>query len=521
MFVKQDIATGLEGRNLKDVMPIRERMWWFYRNLRTLNLLLLCAIITDITNGYDGSMLNGLQSIGFWEKYFDNPEGSRLGVITNGNRFGQVAALLVTAPLIQKFGRRRPIAIGSVILLIGVILQTASHNLATFVLGRVLIGFGNTIQSSTCPVLIAELAYPSQRTTITGIMNSTGSLGSLLAAWITYGTFFIASDWSWRLPSALQACSSVAQLIGSFFVPESPRWLVYNNRREEARRILAKYHAEGDENSALLEFEMTEIDLSLEAEKMMGTSSWKEWVRTPGNRYRFFLVLVLGFIIQWCGNALISYYISKVLISIGITDKKTQLLINGGTNISGFIFGNFFSLFIDKVGRRKMLLTGMAGMFCSFVVLTATAGADSVVNFKNQNLSRTTVAMIFVFGMFYKVAGPVCPSYVAEVSTYELRAKAFVVNGYADAAASIFSNFVNPIALKAIGWKYYIVWCCMLVSNFLIIYFFYPETKGLSLEEVAQRIDGITHSNVPDMADHEKNIGEKESNVVVEHAEEA
>ena len=81
-------------------------------------------------------------------------------------------------------------------------------------------------------------------------------------------------------------------------------------------------------------------------------------------------------------------------------------------------------------------------------------------------------------------------SYVAEVATFELRAKAFVISSFGDAAANIFSGYTNPVGLAAIGWKYYIVWCCVLVSNFTLIYFFYPETKNLSLEEVAQMFDG-------------------------------
>jgi hypothetical protein len=70
-----------------------------------------------------------------------------------------------------------------------------------------------------------------------------------------------------------------------------------------------------------------------------------------------------------------------------------------------------------------------------------------------------------------------------------LRAKAFVINGFADAAANVFNGFTNPYGMDALGWKYYIVWCCVLVTNFILVYFFYPETKGLSLEEVAIKFD--------------------------------
>ncbi|KAM3585756.1 hypothetical protein VKS41_002299 [Umbelopsis sp. WA50703] len=193
--------------------------------------------------------------------------------------------------------------------------------------------------------------------------------------------------------------------------------------------------------------------------------------RTAGNRHRFFIVLTIGFLIQWCGNALISYYLSLLLTTIGITDTRTKLIINVGINLNGMLWGNLFSLVIERFGRRPMLLGGLTGMFGAFVILTAVTAVNSNVNFKNDTASQASVAMIFVFGLFYK-AGP-----------------AFVINGFADAAANVFNGFANPVALTAIGWKYYIVWVCILVSNFFLVYFFYPETKGLSLEEVSMKFD--------------------------------
>jgi sugar porter (SP) family MFS transporter len=475
---------------LRDVLPKRDKWWFQYNSLLNLNLLLLGCIAADITNGYDGSMLNGLQIIPQWQEYFAHPAGSRLGLITNGTRIGQVGALFVVNPLIERLGRKKPIAIGSVIMLVGIAVQTAATDTAMFVIGRVLIGFGNNIQQSACPILLSELAYPSQRPQLTGILNSTGSLGQIMAAWITYGTAGMLTSWSWRLPSLLQALSSIFQLIMVFFMPESPRWLVYNNYREEARQILCKYHAEGDENSELLAFEMAEIDYQLELEKTNAKSSWMEWFRTPANRHRFFVIVSLAFLIQWCGNALVSYYLHLVLNSIGVTNTKTQLLINGGYTIEGLVFGMSFSLLIDKVGRRKMFLSGMVVMFIAYLLLTIFTGVNASHNFSNAGLSGGTIAMIYIFGIGYKLAGPTQEPYYMEISPYNLRAKTSVLKQFGDAGANLFSGFVNPIALDAISWKYYIVWCCMLVSNFMVIYFFYPETKGLSLEEVTQMLDG-------------------------------
>jgi sugar porter (SP) family MFS transporter len=483
-------ASGVPGVMLNDVTPKRNKIWWCYSNLRTLNLLLLCAILTDVTNGYDGSMLNGIQSVPQWQIYFSTPTGTRLGTITNCLRYGQLAALFVCAPIIQKFGRKWPIIFGSAILLIGVALQSVAQNYALFVVGRILIGFGNTIQTTACPILVSELAYPSQRAQIVGIMNSTGSLGQLIAAWITYGTAFIAGSWSWRLPSVLQGLSSIIQIVLCFFVPESPRWLIYNNRRQEALNILTKYHAEGDAGSELLKYEMAEIDNAIELEKIQSSTSWLEWIRTPSNRHRFFIVVTIGFIIQWCGNAIISYYLHLVLNTIGTTNHKTQLLINGGITINGLIWGNLFSLLINKLGRRPLLLGGMVGMFVSFLMLTILTAVNTGEKFANPDLGHATIAFILLFGLFYKMAGPVVPAYTAEIAPYALRAKAFVITGFGDACANLFSGYTNPIAIGAIGWKYYIVWCCVLLSNFAIIYFFYPETKNLSLEEVTRMFHG-------------------------------
>ncbi|GFP60586.1 lactose permease [Trichoderma asperellum] len=487
--VDKAAVRGVEGHTLREADK-RDRFWWHYPGLRSLNFLLLGCIVCDMTNGYDGSMLNGLQSLPSWQDALGHPTGTRLGTISNGTRYGQLAALLVAAPLIQWLGPRRPITIGSFLLLIGVALQAGAQNYAMFVFARCLIGFGNTIQNTACPILASELAHPFQRTQIIGIQNTTGSLGQIMAAWITYGTSFIVSSWSWRLPSLLQACSSCFQLIMSFFMPESPRWLVYQNRSKEAYEILAKYHAEGDESSQLLQYEMAEIEAAIEAEKLQALSSWMGWFRSSANRYRLFIIVTSGFIIQWCGNALLSYYIHLVFNSIGITNNKQQLLLNGGITINGWVWGNLFSLFIDKIGRRPMWLIGMSGMFVAFLLLTVFTGVNTGIHYENHALGRATIFTIFLFGIFYKMPGCMLNSYVAEVAPFDLRAKAFVISSFGDAAANIFSGYTNPIGLGAIGWKYYIVWCCVLVSNFLIIYFFYPETKNLSLEEVAQLFDG-------------------------------
>ncbi len=168
---------------------------------------------------------------------------------------------------------------------------------------------------------------------------------------------------------------------------------------------MTKYHAEGDESSQLLQYEMAEIEAAIETEKLQALSSWMEWFRTSANRYRLFIIVTSGFIIQWCGSALISYYIHLVFNSIGITDSKQQLILNGGVTISGWVWGSTWSLLIDKMGRRPMWLVGMSGMFVAFLLLTVFTGVNTANNYANVALGRATIFTIFLFGFFYKMPG--------------------------------------------------------------------------------------------------------------------
>ena len=118
--------------------------------------------------------------------------------------------------------------------------------------------------------------------------------------------------------------------------------------------------------------------------------------------------------------------------------------------MNGVIWGNFFSVFANRIGRRPLLLYGMAGMFVVFVTITILTGVNTGLNFANPGIGHATIAMILLFGAFYKMPGVIVPSYTAEVAPYDLRAKAFVITGFGDALANLFSGYTNPIALTVL-----------------------------------------------------------------------
>lgn len=179
-------------------------------------------------------------------------------------------------------------------------------------------------------------------------------MGSIVAAWLTYGTNNIASEWSWRIPSILQALPSLLQISCVWFVPESPRWYIAKGLPERGLQVLAHVHAEGNDQDEIVQLEYEEIKETIAIEKEAEQTGWLELFKTKGNRHRLLILVSAGLFSQWSGNGLVSYYISGVLDGIGITDSNTQLIINGVLNIWNCIvavtmckFGFSFNMKLD------------------------------------------------------------------------------------------------------------------------------------------------------------------------------
>src|ERR1700733_4941927 len=134
---------------------------------------------------------------------------------------------------------------------------------------------------------MTETAYPAHRGIITALFNCGWYVGSLLAAWSTFGTRNYTDSWAWRIPSLLQIVIPIVAFSGYIMAPESPRWLAAMDRTDEARAFLVKYHAGGDENSPLADYELEDITrtLALEAQ-FKRNSSYRDMIRTKGNLHR-------------------------------------------------------------------------------------------------------------------------------------------------------------------------------------------------------------------------------------------
>ncbi|RAO72398.1 uncharacterized protein BHQ10_008410 [Talaromyces amestolkiae] len=484
------IDLEFEGLTLADVTPKLDKWWFQYPSLLELNILLLCAFLAQFTCGFDGSMLNGMQSLPTWKAMFGDPSGARLGTMVNAINIGVLISTLFSSQLCEMLGRKKPITIGTALITFGSALQAGAQNLGMFIAGRLIIGLGTGIVAVAAPQLMTEVAYPTHRGKIVSLYMTQWVVGYLVAAWTTYGTQVMSSSWSWRLPSLLQGVPSVLQLLLSLFVPESPRWLVFKDRHEEAHKILAKYHASGDSSSRLVRFEMLEIQATLSEEKKQKAIQWGEFIRTPGNRKRLWILLFIGYAAQLSGLGLTGYYLSKILDSIDITNPKTQLLINAIAAIWQLCCSVFFAMLIDRLGRRGSITFGITVMLVVFVVWTICSALNEQRNFSDHSLAIAVVAMIFLFQVGYQPFAIATVPYVVECSLFSLRSKTAMIFQFCGYTASFFTGYVNPIAMDSIGWRYYIVACVVLAVECAFAWWYLPETKGKGLEEIGEIFDG-------------------------------
>ncbi|KAF6831539.1 hypothetical protein CPLU01_06705 [Colletotrichum plurivorum] len=479
------------------LMNLDTTPWYQKPNLRVLYLFLVPACIgVEMTTGYDGSILNGLQAVQAWQDYFDEPKGALLGILGAAYNLGGLFSLPFVPWFNDRFGRKHSITFGSCVLVVGAILQATSTHIGMFMAARLLLGLGIPFSVSGASQLIAELSRPRERGVITGLFNASWASGAILAAGVTLGHYHINGNQAWRVPSALQALPASLQLLSIWFIPESPRWLISKDRQEEAFRVLVKYHGEGDERDAFVNAEFSEIAAQVQLEMENSKRTWGELLSTDGNRRRVLIACCVGIFSQWSGNGLISP--SDPEHHEPIPDRKflspdltrtapSSTADHAARQCWNFLTGIAGSFATRLLRRRVQYLTAFASMAVIFAVWTGVGGhyAES----RAPGTAETVIVMIFLYEAAYHLMHPLAYVFITEVFPFVLRAKGVATLQFFTRGSTAFNTFVNPIGLEDLGWKFYLVYAVWLWCETAIIYFLYPETKGPTLEELACLFD--------------------------------
>ncbi|KAM5344109.1 hypothetical protein ACJ41O_012646 [Fusarium nematophilum] len=487
-----------DGTTAPDALPSSRRPWWKEGHLLKLNFNILSLVLFSSANGFDGSVMGGLLALETWNEFMHFPTGAYLGWITAiywlGNGFSTPLAAWVS----NRWGRKPGIYVGYLFLVLGVGMQAAAQNEKTFTYSRLFIGIASGWLGNSAPVLINEIAYPTHRSIVSALFMCGWYVGGTLCGWVTFGCRNIPSDWAWRIPVMLQILLPLCALPGFLLAPESPRWLVSMGRVDDATEIIARCHAGGDRDDPMVSSQMVEIETTITAEKEASASaSYLDMVRTKGNRHRLFISVTLGFISQWAGNGVVSYYLPLVLDSVGVKTVTEQTLISACLNVWNLLWAIAAAFSADRLGRRFLFLSSATVMLVSFIIVTGLSASFAQAG--SPSVGLAVVPFLFIFFAGYDIGlTPFLIAYPCEIWQFSLRSRGLTV-AWCTAVASIFFNsFVNAIALEAIGWKYYLVFVVLLFLFVFVAYFTYPETRGHTLEQMAVIFDG--EDSVPGQA---------------------
>lgn len=196
-------------------------------------------------------------------------------------------------------------------------------------------------------------------------------------------------------------CTLARYLTLPSMIPESPRFLVSKDRREEAYRTLVFYHAENDFHSAFAAAEMAQIEHTIRLELQNSQRSWSELVMVPGLRKRTIIGAFLGLFTQWSGNTLLSYYLNDLLGLIGFKDPNFIGKLNVGLNSWNLVNAVVISLLVRRFPRRKMYLTCATSLL--FCYIAWTVSVQQYQTTEKVEPARLTIAIIFIYQACYNI----------------------------------------------------------------------------------------------------------------------
>ena len=431
--------------------------------------------------GFDASVISGV--VTFIEPEFDLTK-IELGWSVASLTLTATLAMMVSGPLSDRLGRRPVLKIAAVLFAISAVASAVAPSFIALVAARMLGGFGVGAALIIAPMYIAEIAPAAMR----GRMVSFNQLNIVIGISAAFFTNYLIlrlgqsdlawaetlhlGEWNWRWMLGVEALPAVFYFLALFAVPESPRWLVMSGKDDDARRVLEKVSG-----SAQAEADIRAVKASLHAEGSTERAALRELFR-PGMR----LVLVIGVSVailqQVTGINSVFFYAPMIFEQSGIgTDASfMQAVLVGLVNL---VFTVLAILFIDRLGRRPLLGTGLAGIaVCMLLLSYGFASADM----------NPTVILVGILGFVASFAislGPVMWVLFSELFPNRVRGLAISFVGLINSAVSFLVQLVFPWELQNLGNSVtFLIYGLFAIVGLIILMRLLPETKGKSLEEL-------------------------------------
>ncbi|MGZ4789221.1 MAG: sugar porter family MFS transporter [Terriglobales bacterium] len=429
----------------------------------------IVAAIGGLLFGFDTAVIAGATQA-LTQVYNLTPK--TLGVTVSIAVWGTVLGAATAGMFGDKYGRRDSLRVLAVLYLVSALGCAFAPNWITLVIMRFLVGIAIGGSSVLGPMYIAEVAPARMRGRLVGLFQFNVVAGILVAYLSNYlvglGHF---GEIEWRVKLGVSALPALLFFLMLFTIPRSPRWLVKQKRVDEARNVL---QLTGEEN---YEQELKEIVDSIDAEHHLANEPLFQ------SKYRLpiFLAVTIGFFNQLAGINAILYYLNDIFARAGFSKVSADLqaVAIGATNL---IFTMVGLSVIDKLGRKALLLIGALGT-------AACLGGVAYVFFSNSHQHALLPLLVAYIAFFALSQGAVIWVYIGEVFPNRVRGKGQSLGSFSHWIMNASISLSYPLIIATFGnGMPFVFFALMTVVQFLTVLFVYPETKGVSLEEMQHKL---------------------------------
>ncbi|KAL4800779.1 general substrate transporter [Aspergillus venezuelensis] len=495
----------------------------------------LGGFVYGYNQGMFGQILTMYSFTARMEPWYSGTTGTRQALLTAILELGAWLGALINGYLADAVGRRITVVIACVIFTVGVIVQACTLNKDYVLAGRFVTGIGVGAFSMLVPLYNAELAPPEVRGALVALQQLAITFGIMVSYWIGYGTNYIGgtgegqSDAAWLIPICIQLLPSTILAVGMVaFMPQSPRHLMNRDREQECLETLARLRktsiddirirVEFLEIKAQRDFERQRIqelfpqyqDGSFKSNFMIG---WNDYLSLVTNKALFKRTVVAVFVMvfqQWNGVNAILYYAPFIFDGLGLSGNTISLLATGVVGIVMFLATIPAVLWVDNFGRKTILIAGGIGMAASHFIVAGITGSFEGRWETHRGAGWAAVVFVWVYAVCFGFSwGPVAWIIISEVFPLGLRAKGVSIGGSSNwlnnfAVAMSTSPFISTSQFGA-----FIFFGVITVIGVLWVFFFVPETKGRTLEEMDEIFGqvGFAREDLERKARIEREIG--------------
>ncbi|KAK4240249.1 hypothetical protein C8A03DRAFT_31635 [Achaetomium macrosporum] len=426
--------------------------------------------------GYDQGVMSGILIGDYFREYFNHPSPVQIATMVAILEIGAFISSLMVGRIGDIIGRRKTIFYGSCVFVIGGALQTFAKDMTMMMTGRVLAGLGVGMLSTIVPVYQSEISPPHNRGQLACIEFTGNIIGYATSVWVDYFCGFIEGNLSWRLPLLMQCIMGALLGLGSLIIVESPRWLLDNDHDEEGIVVIANLYGGGDIHNPRARDEFRDIKMNVLLQRQEGERTYSEMFKRYGRRV--FIAMSAQALAQLNGINVISYYAPYVFEKAGWVGHDAVLMagINGITYVMSTIPPWYV---VDRWGRRPILLSGAIAMVTSLSLISY------VLYLNIPSTPKLVVILVVIYNAAFGYSwGPVPWLYPPEILPLKIRSKGASLSTATNWAFNWLVGEMTPILQEWIAWRLYLLHAFFCAVSFVVVYFLYPETRGVRLEDM-------------------------------------